>query len=202
MQAPAKQSHPVSEIRVGFLNEAALRSDNSPKLDRGFMYYKVYSEMRKNYLLILILGMTSAFALAKSANGENLTVMTKQNALRESCKFFAPIKTTVHYNDVLEVISQSGDWYHVSYKGVQGCIHRSAVEKKSISLGSLDISGGSSTSGDEVAIAGKGFNPQVEAAYARENPGLNFQAVNKVESYKVSDDKLITFIENGRLNLE
>ena len=166
------------------------------------MYYKVYPDMRKDCLLILMLGMTSAFALAKAVNAENLTVITKQNALRQSCKFFAPIKATVHYNDVLEVISQSGDWYQVSYRGVQGCIHKSAVEKKSISLGSLDISGGSSTSGEEIALGGKGFNPQVEAAYARENPGLNFQAINKVESYEVSDDKLINFIENGRLSLK
>ncbi len=121
---------------------------------------------------------------------------------RESCKFFAPINATVHYNDVLEVISQSGDWYHVSYEGVQGCTHRSAVENRSISFGSLDVSGGTSTSGEEIALGGKGFNPQVEAAYARENPGLNFQAINKVENYKVPDDKLVNFIENGRLNLE
>ena len=149
-----------------------------------------------------MLGITSVFVLAKSATAETLTVITKQNALRESCKFFAPIKATVHYNDVLEVITQNGDWYQVSYKGIQGCIHRSSVEKKSVSFGSLDLSGGQSPSGEEIALGGKGFNPQVEAAYARENPGLNFQAINRVDSYKVSDDKLLKFIEDGKLNLE
>jgi hypothetical protein len=158
--------------------------------------------MRTRCFLILVLGISSVFALAKSANAETLTVITKQNALRESCKFFAPITATVHYNDVLEVITQSGDWYRVTYSGIHGCIHRSAVEKKSVSFGSLDLSGGQSTSGEEIALGGKGFNPQVEAAYARENPGLNFQAIGRVETYKVSEDKLIKFIQSGKLNLE
>ena len=158
--------------------------------------------MKTKRFLILVLGMMFVFALAKSANAETVTVITKQNALRESCKFFAPVKATVQYKDVLEVISQSGDWFQVSYRGIQGCIHRSAVEKKSVSFGSLDLSGGQATSGEEIALGGKGFNPQVEAAYARENPALNFQAINSVESYGVSVDRLRHFIEDGKLNLE
>jgi hypothetical protein len=185
-----------------FLNKAILPFDNSAELDRGFEYYKVYSEMRTSCFLILAFGITSVFALAKSANAETLTVTTKQNALRESCKFFAPIKVTVHYNDVLDVISQSGEWYQASFKGTQGCIHKSAVEKKSISLSKISGSGSQSASGDEVAIAGKGFNPQVEAAYKRQNPSLNFQAVNTIENYRVSENKLVNFIQGGRLNLE
>jgi hypothetical protein len=173
----------------------------SPHLDRGLEYYKVYGKMRTGILLIFVFS-TFIIASANSASAETVTVTTKQNAIRESCKFFAPIKATVHYNDVLDVITQSGDWYQVTYKGIQGCIHKSAVEKKSLSFGRLDLSGGQTTSGEEVSLGGKGFNPQVEAAYARENPGLNFQAINTVEGYKVSDDKLINFIQSGKLNLE
>jgi hypothetical protein len=158
--------------------------------------------MRIRSALTLLLFITLSIASAKYVNAETLTVITKQNALRESCKFFAPIKATVHYNDVLEVVSQSGDWYQVSFQGTQGCIHKTAVEKKSISLGGLDVSGGQTTSGEEVALAGKGFNPQVEAAYKRQNPSLNFQAVNTIENYKVSENKLMNFIQSGKLNLQ
>lgn len=158
--------------------------------------------MRIQPSLILLLLITFVTASTKSVKAETLTVITKQNAIRESCKFFAPIKTTVNYNDVLQVISQSGDWYQVTYRGIQGCIHKSAVEKKSVSFGRLNVSGSQTTSGEEVALAGKGFNPQVEAAYARENPSLNFQAINRIESYKVPENQLMNFIEGGRLNLE
>lgn len=158
--------------------------------------------MRIGILLKFFFFITVIIASAKSVNAETVTVITKQNAIRESCRFFSPVKATVHHNDVLEVISQSGDWYQVSFKGVQGCIHKTAVEKKSISLGKLVGSGGQSTSGEEVALAGKGFNPQVEAAYKGQNPGLNFQAVNKIENYKVSENELMNFIERGKLNLQ
>src|SRR3989337_247637 len=111
-------------------------------------------------------------------------------------------KVTVHYNDVLEVISKEGDWYQVKFKGVQGCIHKSSIEKKSISLSKLVGSEKQSTSGDEVALAGKGFNPQVETLYKKENTHLNFQAVDRIENYNISESKLIQFIQSGKLNLQ
>ena len=145
--------------------------------------------------IILLLFLTSPSLVY----AQTLTVITKQNAIRESCRFFSPIKKTVVYNDVLEVTSQQGEWYMVNYKGIQGCIHKSAVEKKSFSLTSLGSSGGQSASGEEVALAGKGFNPQVESEYKRENAGLNFNAVDRVEGYKVTETTLLNFIQKGKL---
>src|SRR3972149_3637947 len=139
---------------------------------------------------------------AVSLQAETATVITKQTAIRESCRFFSPVKATVHYDDVLEIISKEGDWYRVQFKGFQGCIHKSSIEKSSISLSNVVGSEKQSTSGDEVALAGKGFNPQVEAAYKKENPSLNFQAVDRVENYKVLESKLIQFIQSGKLNLQ
>ena len=139
---------------------------------------------------------------AVSLHAETATVITKQSAIRESCRFFSPVKATVHYNDVLEVISKEGDWYKVKFKGVEGCIHKSSIEKKSVSLSNLVGSEKQSTSGEEVALAGNGFNPQVEAAYQKENPSLNFRAVDRVESYDTSESKLIQFIQSGKLNLQ
>jgi replication initiation and membrane attachment protein DnaB len=158
--------------------------------------------MKITISLIFFFSLIIFITSGKYVNAETVTVITKQNAIRESCKFFSPVKATVQYNDVLDVISQSGEWYQVSYRGIQGCIHKSAVEKKSISLSKISGSGSQSTSGDEVALAGKGFNPQVETAYKRANPGLNFQAVNTIENYRVPENKLINFIQGGKLNLE
>ncbi len=138
---------------------------------------------------------------AVSAHAETATVITKENAIRESCRFFSPVKAAVHYNDALEVISREGDWFHVEFRGVQGCIHKSAIQKKSISLSNIVGSKKRSTSEEEVALAGKGFNPQVEAAYKSKNQSLNFGAVDSIESYKIPENKLRAFILNGKLNL-
>lgn len=150
-------------------------------------------------LFIIVLLMITA--ASTSIRAETVTVITKQNAIRTSCKFFSPVKATVHYNDVLEVVSKEGDWFQVTFKGVQGCIHKSAIQKKSLSLSKLTGSQGKGTSGEEVALAGKGFNPQVEAAYKNKNPELNFGAVDRVESYKIPDSELMQFIQKGKLSL-
>lgn len=138
-----------------------------------------------------------------SLGAETATVITKENAIRESCRFFAPVKVTVHYGDALEVILQEGDWFQVKFRGVQGCIHKSAISKKSFSLSKLNLTGSQkqSTSGQEVALAGKGFNPQVEAAYRNKNPQLNFGEVDRIERYNVPENNLRDFIRSGRLNL-
>src|SRR5919109_3748015 len=119
-----------------------------------------------------------------SLGAETATVITKENAIRETCRFFAPVKATVHYGDALEVVSQEGDWFQVNFRGVQGCIHKSAISKKSFSLSKITGSQKQSTSGQEVALAGKGFNPQVESAYRSQNPQLKFGEVNSIESYR------------------
>src|SRR3972149_3005817 len=69
---------------------------------------------------------------AVSLHAETATVITKQTAIRESCRFFSPVKATVHYDDVLEIISKEGDWYRVQFKGFQGCIHKSSIKKREI----------------------------------------------------------------------
>ncbi|MER3446692.1 MAG: hypothetical protein C4291_07530 [Candidatus Dadabacteria bacterium] len=136
-----------------------------------------------------------------SLGAETATVITKENAIRESCRFFSPVRATVHYGDALEIVSQEGDWFRVDFRGVQGCIHKSAIEKKSFSLSNLVGSNKQSTSGQEVALAGKGFNPQVESAYRSQNPQLNFREVNALENYRVPESKLREFIKIGGLNL-
>jgi hypothetical protein len=150
---------------------------------------------------LLIIALFMIIAASTPVRAETVTVITKQNAIRTSCKFFSPVKATVGYDDVLEVVSKEGDWFHVTFKGVEGCIHKSAVQKKSLSLSKLTGSQGKGTSGEEVALAGKGFNPQVEAAYKNKNPELNFGAVDRVESYKISDSELMQFIQKGELSL-
>lgn len=114
----------------------------------------------KNRLFIILLFMAVS---SVSLGTETVTVVTKENAIRESCRFFSPVKATVHYGDTLEVVSQEGDWFRVKFRSTQGCIHKSTISKKSFSLSELNVTGSQkqSPSGQEVALAGKGFNPQI-----------------------------------------
>lgn len=143
--------------------------------------------------LALLLGSASL------CSAETARIVTKENAIRQDCRFFAPVKAKVRYNDSVTIQGQSGDWFRVSFKGVKGCIHKSALEEKGFSLSGLGGSG-APVSSNEVSLAGKGFNPQVEASYKGRHPEMNFSTVDGIEKYQVSPEALQEFFEEGGLN--
>jgi len=143
-------------------------------------------------LVLLALGAVSSYA-------ETVRVTVRESAVRAECRFFAPVRAKVYNNDKLAVTAKKGDWYAVAVNGINGCIHKSAVQSKSyfFSGGTSSAKGGASE--DEVSLAGKGFNPQVESAYRKQNSDLDFKTVDTIQKYQVSDDSLKRFIEAGGL---
>jgi len=55
------------------------------------------------------------------------------------------------------------------------------------------------SSSDEVALAGKGFTPEVETGYRSKHPEMDFAQVDKIESFKVDPATLQAFIKEGDL---
>ena len=55
------------------------------------------------------------------------------------------------------------------------------------------------TSSDEVALAGKGFTPEVESGYRAKHPEMDFAQVDKIEGFKVDPATLQAFIKEGDL---
>lgn len=151
--------------------------------------------LNSHIALLLFVAMTTPAIAAEKAR-----VITKGNAIRSDCRFFAPVKARLRYDDVVEVLSREGDWFRVSFKGVKGCLHKSAVEAKGFKLGSLLGAPRAGATSEEVALAGKGFNPQVEASYRGKHPELDFRTVDLVEQFDVPSDELSEFIRKGGLN--
>lgn len=145
-------------------------------------------------IIFLIIALSSAHSFA-----ETIRVVTKENAIREDCRFLATIKSKVQYGDELEVSVKEGDWFKVKFRNAKGCIHKNAVTDKAVALSDVS-SKGHTASSDEVALAGKGFNPDVEKSYKSKHPELDFNAVNSIEEYKVSEEPLKLFIRAGGLN--
>jgi hypothetical protein len=145
---------------------------------------------------VIVILLCSLFCLTAAA--ETLQVTTRENAVRGECRFFAPVKLKVSLGDQLTVKGRKGDWYLVSARGVNGCIHKSAVESRSFaSSGRKAAAGGASA--DEVSLAGKGFNPQVEAGYRKSNKNLNYAAVDEISRIQVSENTLESFVLQGGL---
>ncbi len=145
--------------------------------------------------LIVLISLISTISWA-----ETVTVITKENAIREFPRFFAPVKAIVKYTDALDVITKEGDWFKVKFKNKIGYIHRTAVEKRTVKASVISLQKKSGTTEDEITLAGKGFNPQVEKAYRNKYPEMKYDLVDKVEKYDISEKDLISFIKAGGLS--
>ena len=133
-----------------------------------------------------------------------LSVQVKQGALRSVPSFLGKIVARVSYGDRVEPLEKRGGWSKVKPvgKGPGGWIHDSALTEKKIELRAGKGNVPQSTTGDELALAGKGFNKQVEGKYRAENPEADFAAIDRMEKIVISEKQMQRFIRDGQLTLD
>ena len=111
------------------------------------------------------------------------------------------IVANVAYGDRVEAMESQNGWSKVRLAGEKqsGWIHDSALTHKKIVLtaGQSDVAQGAT--GDEIALAGKGFNEQVEREVKEKNPQLDFKTIDQMEKIVVSDSQMRQFLDAGRV---
>lgn len=138
-----------------------------------------------------------AFALAltaAAAYASTITVLVQQTALRKRPQSYSPSVGTAKLGQRFESSGLEAGFH----KTPAGYIHSSAVTERKVKLGSADSVGGSA-SAEEVTLAGKGFNAQVEKSYGAKNGDANFAAVNAMERRSVPEAELFDFLRAGGL---
>ena len=149
-------------------------------------------------LLLLLVGLLAGLTPGLA---ETLKVERPNSQLYESPNFGSTPLGTVPSGTEVAVMSRSGDWVQVNYQGKTGWLHKTAFPQASgLSLPGM-LTGGPvrESKSDEVALAGKGFTPEVEAGYRQKNPGLNYAQVDQVEQFQVNPTQLAAFIREGGL---
>jgi hypothetical protein len=133
-----------------------------------------------------------------------MSVQVQDGKLRADPSFLGKITGSVAYGDEVTVIRQQDPWLFVSTRSGQlsGWIHSSALTEKEIVLRAGDANVQKTASQREIALAGKGFNPQVENEYRRRNPNLDFEWVDRMERIIVSDAEIRQFVKDGKLSPE
>ncbi len=131
---------------------------------------------------------------------ENLIVKVQTTSVRKEPKFYSPAVATLVAGETVTQISAQDGWFKVkTSKGVEGWIHSSAVGSKSFTLAAIDKSLKTQATTEEVALAGKGFNKQVEEEYKSRNKELSFAEVDRMLLIIVKTEELRKFLEIGRL---
>lgn len=154
--------------------------------------------MKKRTLLlaaVLLLAAAAVFSAPKQ-----MSVNVKETQVRATPSYLGKILAVVKYGDRLEVVQEQSGWAKVSLSGgkVQGWVSLSALQDKRIALTAGQAGSTSGASSGEVALAGKGFNKEVEAQY-RDETQLDYTWIDRMEGYRVSPEQILTFLREGGL---
>jgi SH3-like domain-containing protein len=129
-----------------------------------------------------------------------MSVQVKTTQIRATPSFVGKILGTLSYGDRVTVLAQQSGWARISLpagKG-EGWVNLSALSPKRIVLkaGSQEVASGASSG--EVALAGKGFNREVEAEY-RDEKQLDYTWIDRMEAFRVSPEQVLAFLQQGGL---
>ena len=151
--------------------------------------------MRRTMACMTVLGACLFLATALLANTMNTI---KDAILRDSPSMLGKPVETLGSGTSIELLSEEGDWAKVRVGEKQGWLPTSALRAQAVSLkvGATRIGTGAQTS--EVALSGKGFTQQDEARHKAENPNMDYATVDKMESFAVSREDRIAFLQTGR----
>jgi len=151
---------------------------------------------RGRYLWIaLVVLIIAGFLLA-----ETLIVKVKTTYLRKEPLFYSQTIAALQAGQSLEKISSQGSWLKVkTSSGLVGWVHLSAVQQKKFSLLAMDKTLKTKTSADEVALAAKGFNKQVEDKYRARHKNLSYAWIERMLRFKLTPAQIKVFLKEGKL---
>ena len=152
--------------------------------------------MHMNMRPILLAGLLLS---AAAAQAEMMSVQVKNGQLRDKPSYLGKVLAPVAYGDRLTVSGRQGDWVNVTTGAGAGWIHQSALTAKKVVLKAGAENVGTAASGEEMALAGKGFNSDVEADFKAKNKNIDFTWIDKMEKIRVTTAESQAFLKEGGL---
>jgi len=152
--------------------------------------------------LIISLVMTLTGLAVFAIEQKMMSIQVKKGSLRSSPSFLGKIVAQLKYGDQVAVQDVKGSWVFIDRATgkTDGWMHSSALSVKKIVLnpGASDVE--QAASSDEITLAGKGFNRQVEKDFKSKNPQVDFTWINRMEKRTVSQNQIRAFIKEGQLS--
>ena len=152
--------------------------------------------MKKLLVLLLMALMVSGALFAQIKSGSSAWVSSKKADIKSSTGFFASTKGSLQLGAEVSVLQVKGNWAEVrsvTNTSLNGWMAASNLSARRI------VSSGTTASANEVALAAKGFNQEVEDKYKTKGE-LNYADVDKTEAITVSQEDLYKFVTEGRLS--
>ena len=148
--------------------------------------------MKKIYICMVIF--LAAASLWAQSSGSVIYVAVKSVEVKESSGFFARVIETLALGDTVTLLQNRGRWLVITAaSGRQGWAPADAFSSRRI------VNSGQTLSTTEFALAGKGFNDDLEKIVAASGE-LDFSGVDAMEKYTVNREDFRAFLNDGRLS--
>ena len=150
--------------------------------------------MKKIIALFCICVSVAAASQAQASRGGTMYVAVRNLELKSSSGVFATASGVLEYGAQVTVAQISGDWAQVRAAdgSAAGWARLSSLTARRISA-----QGSSGATAQEVALAGKGFDREIETANRAEIP--NYDEVDRMEAQSTPLQELRNFLSEGRL---
>jgi len=140
--------------------------------------------------------MVTAIAVV-TASAATMSVQVKDAPVRATPSFVGKVVGALAYGDQVEIQQTQGAWSKVAGAGTSGWMHTSALSSKKIVLAAGQEQAKVAASGDELALAGKGFNSDVEAQFKAGHKDIDFTWINRMEKIRIPAAKMQVFLKDG-----
>jgi hypothetical protein len=154
--------------------------------------------MMRNLLAITaVFAILAGVALAEDSSvqvGAGATVKIRDQHIFPTPVFYAEPVGDLTFGTVVQVVAEQGDWFSITAPGsIHGWVHTTSLTGAILSQGSQGTD-----DSDMIMLAGRGFNSDVEGAYA-EGKDLPWADVDKIEELTVEPSTLLVFLTEGLL---
>ena len=129
-----------------------------------------------------------------------MSVQVRAGQLRDKPGFLSKVVSELEYGERVDLKGEQGDWREITTlgDGRTGWMHFSALTEKEIILNPTNKDVKAAADSDELALAGKGFNKQVEDEF-KQQTRLDYTEVDKMEKIVVPQKYVQEFIQVGQL---
>ena len=154
----------------------------------------------KHFTTVSAAAMLLAATVAVAVAAQLMSVQVRSGQLRTKPAFLSNVVCTLAYGDRVALTEERGDWCKVALTagGKSGWMHTSALTEQMVVLNPTNKDVEAAASSDELALAGKGFNKQVEDQY-RSQSNLDYSKVDEMEKIVVPPKFIQEFLAKGEL---
>ena len=145
----------------------------------------------KRFVFILAIILCSISLVFSQTAGTRRYVTARTVTIKNSTGFFARDIGNLSLGDEVTLLRDDGRWSQISAGDLTGWVSSSILSARRVAAS------GSGAVVTEVALAGKGFSPDIEITY-RQN-GLDYSMVDVMGNLRIPSDDLLNFVNAGRL---